>query len=222
MAISRGGVLQVSEALTVIADALDRVCPDRSGLDHRTKLECVQAAKRLADRLQALTSLLLAEADATQASLRAAGTPTSAWAGLDAKLSKREAAGMLHQARRLAGHPTVGQAATAGKIGAGQAQAITKVLESLAPQLGASQQAQAEQVLVDLAGELDADQLAKSAGRVLQAVAPRDADELLEQKLQRETEAAYRGRSLRSFRDGASVRFDGSLPRLEAEQWMAS
>jgi len=56
---------------------------------------------------------------------------------------------------------------------------------------------------------------------VLQEVAPTRANELLETRLQREAEAAERNRSLRFRRDGGSVRFDGSLPRVEAEAWMA-
>lgn len=152
--------------------------------------------------------------------MRAAGTPMASWLGIQENLSRREAAGALNQAKSLAGHPMVGKAAAAGRVGTGQARAISRVLDSLAPQLDAGQQARAEQVMVDLAGHLDADQLSRSAGQVLAQVAPDDADETLERKLQRDTECAHRQRSLRFFPEGASVRFDGSLPRAEAEQWM--
>ena len=57
--------------------------------------------------------------------------------------------------------------------------------------------------------------------QVLEQVAPGNADELLERTLQREAEEAHRQRSLRFFHEGASVRFDGSLPRVEAERWIA-
>ena len=76
-------------------------------------------------------------------------------------------------------------------------------------------------MLVGLADSLDADQLARASGRVLQAVAPTRADELREQRLQREAETAHRSRGLRFFREGGSVRFDGSLPRVEGEAWLA-
>jgi hypothetical protein len=91
----------------------------------------------------------------------------------------------------------------------------------LAPQLDATQQASAEQVLLGLAGHLDAEQLARSAGTVLAQVVPAGANELPETRLQREHEAAWRERSLRFRFEGASVRFDGSLPRVEAESWLA-
>lgn len=76
-------------------------------------------------------------------------------------------------------------------------------------------------MLVGLADSLDADQLARASGRVLQAVAPTRADELREQRLQREAETAHRSRGLRFFREGGSVRFDASLPRVEGEAWLA-
>lgn len=60
---------------------------------------------------------------------------------------------------------------------------------------------------------MDADQLARAEGRVLKAVVPEGADEALETRWQRQAEAAHRQRSLRFFVEGASVRFDGSLPR---------
>ena len=55
---------------------------------------------------------------------------------------------------------------------------------------------------------------------MLAKVAPADADELLETKLQREAEAAHHNRSLRFWRQGGSVRFAGSLPKLAGEQFI--
>ncbi len=216
-----GERIPTSEALAEVAALLDRMEQDRSALYPGARLECARLARQLTGRLEALANLLLAEADQSQASLRAVGTPTTSWLGIDQKLSKREAVGALHRAKELAGHLAVGQAAAAGAIGGGQTRAITRVLDSLAPQLDARQQDDAEQVLLGLARTMDADQLARSAARVLETVAPRRAGELLETRLQREAEAAYRNRALRFFRDGGSVRFDGSLPRVEAEAWMA-
>lgn len=209
-----------SEALAVIADALNRIDHDRSRLDPASRLACAKLARGLAGRMKALATVLLAEADRAQASLRATGTPTTSWLGIDQKLSKREAAGALHRAKELAQHQAVGAAATAGEIGTGQARAISRVLDAIAPQLDAGQQQAAEQLMVGLAHTMDADQLAKAATRVLAEVAPASAEELVETRLQREAEAAQRNRSLRFLRDGGSVRFDGSLPRVEAEEWM--
>ena len=214
-------LIPAGEALAEIERVLDRIDPDRSNLDGATRLAWVGVARRVRGRVEAVAGLLTAEADKAQASLRAAGTPMESWLGTQEVLSRREAAGALHQARVLGDHRLVGEAAAAGRVGTGQARAIGRVLDSLAPRLSREQQAQAEQVLVDLAGHLDADQLSRSPARVLEQVAPAEADELLEHKLQREAEAAHRQRSLRFFHDGASVRFDGSLPRVEGERWLS-
>jgi hypothetical protein len=209
------------EALTAMERLLDRVEVDRSSVAAATRLEWVRTARRVSDRLQALTTLLVAEADRARASERSTGTPMESWLGLGENLSRREAASVVHQARSLGGHQAVGEAAVAGRIGTGQARAISKVLDSLAPELDAAQQASAEQVLVKLARQLDADALSKSAGRVLEQVVPDGAGDVQERRLQREVERAHRQRSFRFFPEGAAIRFDGSLPRLEGERFMA-
>lgn len=214
-------LLPAGEALAEIERLLDRISSGRPGLDPAVRLEWVRRARRVHNRVGALAAVLVGEADRAQAAERTTGTPLSSWLGMGETLSRREAAGAVAQAKALTAHPEVGEAAVAGRVGTGQARAITKVLGGLAPQLDPAQQHAAEKVLVELATHLDADQLAKSAGKVLAQVAPAAADELLETRLQRETEAAQRARSLRFFAEGASVRFDGSLPRLEAEAWLA-
>ena len=214
-------LIPAGEALAEIERLLDRIDTDRSRVDEASRLRCVRLARRVKGRVEALASLLVAEADAAQASMKQAGTRLSSWLGTQEVLSRREAAGAVHQAKNLAGHRVVGEAAAAGRVGTGQARAIGRVLDGLAPRLTAEQQTQAEHLMVELAGHLDADQLARSAAQVLEQVAPDDADELLERTLQREAEEAHRQRSLRFFHEGASVRFDGSLPRVEAERWIA-
>jgi len=214
---SRAGA---GQALAQIELLLDRIHPDRSGLEPQARLELVKVARRVSSRIDALAGVLLAEADAGDASMRATRTPLSSWLGLQA-MSKREAAAALHRAKELASHPQVGEAATAGRIGSGQARAIGRVLNQLAPQLDEDQQQSAETLLLDWAGDLDADQLAKAIDRVLAAVAPNDADHPIEARLQREHELARRLRALRLWRDGGSVRFDGSLPRVEGEAWIS-
>ncbi len=214
-------LLPAGSVLAEVDALLDRVDPRRSGLDAGERLALVRLARRVRGRLDALTAVVTAEADRARASEVVAGTPLASWLGMGETVSRREAAGALRQARRLDGHPVVGEAAVAGRLGTGQVRAITGVLEGLTGQLDRDQQAKAEQVLVELAGHLDADQLAKAAGRVLEQVVPDTANEARDVQLQREAEAAHRQRSLRFFFEGASVRFDGSLPRLAAEKWIA-
>lgn len=205
--------------LDTIKDHLDLFEPELVARGER--LECAQLARGLASRLTALAAVLLAKADAGQESLRQAGTPTSSWLTVKAGLSKREAAGLLHQAHELAGHPEVAQAAAVGRISVGQARAIGTVLDGLR-ELDDTQQAQAEALLLDLAGSMDTDRLAKAAPQVLAQVAPAQAEETLERRLQRQAEAAQRNRSLMFRRDGSgSILFSGSLPLVEGEAWIA-
>ncbi|HSN42509.1 MAG TPA: DUF222 domain-containing protein [Propionibacteriaceae bacterium] len=212
--------LSAGEALAEIDRLLDRVDTDRSGVDARARLDWVLLARRVHSRVGALSGLLVTEADRTQASLQTSGTPTTSWLVLQENLTRREAAGALFQGRHLADHSRLRDAAVSGAVGPGQVRAIAKVLDSLTSRLNPTQQEAAEQILVGLAEHLDSESLAKSAGRVLELVAPVEADELLERKLQFEAETAQRERSLRFFRDGASIRFDGSLPRVDGERWI--
>lgn len=208
------------EVLAGIDSALNQIDPNRGDLPPATRLEWVRLARRVQVRVEALSGLLTAEADAAQASLKTTGTPLTSWLGMGENLSRREASGAVFRARALAEHPSVGRAAADGRIGTGQAQAIGKVLGELAPQLDAAQQSQAETVMVELAGRLDSQELSRAAEKVLSEVAP-GAQELAERRLQRTAEAAQRQRSLRFFHEGASVRFDGSLPRLAGEAFIA-
>ena len=184
------------------------------------RLECAQLARGLASRLTVLSAVLLARADASRESLQQAGTPTTSWLTVQGGLSKREAAGVLHQARDLAAHPEVAQAAAAGRISVGQAKAIGTVLGGL-ESLTEDQQAKAEVLLLAMAASMDADRLVKAAPQVLVQVAPVQADETLERRLQRQAEAARRNRSLVFRRDpNGSVLFSGSLPLVDGEAWI--
>ena len=148
------------------------------------------------------------------------GTPTTSWLAIADRLSRREAAGLLNQARDLAEHPHVADAAVAGRISIAQARVIGSVLGGL-DALDEGQQGRAAEVLVGMAAEMDSDRLAKAGPQVLATVAPDRAEEDLERKLQRESEAAERNRSLVFGRDGnGSVTFRGSLPLIDAEAWI--
>ncbi len=214
-------LLPASQVLAEVDALLDRVAPREQRMDPADRLALVRLARRVRSRVDALASVVTAEAERSHAAEKAAGTGLGSWIGMGETVSRREAAGAVRQARSLGSHPVVGEAAVAGKLGTGQVRAITGLLDGLAPQLSGEQVAQAEELLVGWAGQLDADQLTRSAGKVLAAVAPATAAETMEARLQREAEAAHRQRSLRFFFEGASVRFDGSLPRLAAEAWIA-
>jgi hypothetical protein len=218
---SGAAIAPAGEILAEIDRALDRVDSQRGDLAAETRLEWVRLARRVQGRVEALTGLLTAEADRAQASVRVTGTPLTSWLGVGEPLSRREASAAVFRGRALADHPSVGRAATNGQIGTGQAHAIATVLNDLAPQLDAHQRTQAAQVMLGLAARMDSHELSRSAGQVLAEVAPAEAESLAGQRLERAAAAAHRQRSLRFFFDGASVRFDGSLPRVEGETLIA-
>lgn len=213
--------ISAGQALAEIERALDRIEDSRQNAIPEERLAWVRQARRIRGRIEALTSLLTAEADQVQASIQVAGTPLDAWLGTAETLSRREASGAVYQARALAENRRVGQAASQGQIGTGQARVIGTVLKRLAPQLDAYQRQEAESAMLTMAKSMDADQLARSAGRVLAHVKPETTRDDEAVRRQREVEAAHRERSLRFFTEGASIRFDGSLPRLEGEKWIA-
>lgn len=209
------------EVLAEVNALLDEVDPDRARATAGERLAWVRLARTIRSRVDALATVLTAEADRAHAAEDTAGTALASWLGTGETLSRREALGAVRGARREGNHAGVSEAAVAGRIATGQARAISAVLDGLAAELDVTQQTAAEDLLLQLAGHLDADQLARSAGRVLREIVPERAEESLETRLQREAEAAHRQRSLRFFYEGASVRFDGSLPRADAEVWIA-
>jgi Domain of unknown function (DUF222)/HNH endonuclease len=214
-------VVSAGEALDRIEAALDAVDPNRTSVPPERQLAWVSKARRLRTRLDALAGLLTAEAERSQASEKAAGTPLANWLGATEVVSRKEATREVFQARALADHRGVGLAASRGRINSGQARVIGRVLDDIAPRLDATQKGQAEQLMVELAGRLDADQLAKAAPQVLRQVVPDAAEESLEARLQRQAEAAHRNRSLRFFHSEGSIHFEGSLPQVEGERFIS-
>ena len=202
--------------------SLDRLDPDRSRVPDADRLALVAEARVLAGRLDAVVCVLVAEADAAGAALRATGTPSTSWLAVSANLSKKESAAVVLRARALAGHQRVQQAAVEGRLGMGQARAITGVLDGLPAALTPEQRDQAEQRLLDHAAQFDAAHLAGMSEQVLREVSPATADDHEAERQQRLAEAAHRNRGLSFFRDPeGSVSFRGSLPAVDAEGWIA-
>lgn len=221
MDASGSGKVAAGELLEQLLAGLDRLDDDRTGLSASTRLEWLRLARQARSRVDGLCSLLAAEAEQTQASEVATGSPLRAWLGRTEVLSRSEASGVVHQARAVGEHPVVGAAAVAGRVNTAQVRSITRLLNGLKPSLAAPQLAQAEELLVGWAARMDAKQLEGAASRVLAEVAPTESDELLERRLQAEAEDGWRRRCLRFFTEGGCTRFEGSLPRLEGQAWIA-
>lgn len=104
------------DVLRRVDNLFDQVSPMRDVLDPGVRLAWAKLARRVAERAEALASLLLAEADEAQASLKTTGTPISSWLSADGQLSKRESSGLLRRARELGDHGRVGRAAAGGQV----------------------------------------------------------------------------------------------------------
>jgi hypothetical protein len=215
------GLVSAGELLAALLAGLDRLDPDRVGLEPSVRLEWLRQARLAQSRLTGLCSMLAAEAEQAQSSEKATGSPLKVWLGRQEPLSRSEASAVVHQARVFAGRPVVAEAAVAGRVSIGQARAITKLLDGLKGSLDGAQVVRAEELLVGWAGRMDAKQLEGAAAKVLAEVAPVDADDVLERRLQAEAEAGWRNRRLRFWKDGGSLCFEGSLPRVEGEAWVA-
>jgi hypothetical protein len=216
----RSNLVTTGDALAQIERSLDLIEPRGADVPPELRLAWLRQARRVCGRVEALAVQLTAEAEQTQASMRASGTPLASWLGVGENLSRREAAAAVMQARTIAEHPAVGRAAAEGRVSPNQAQAIGRVLDEVAPKLEAAQRPAAEQLLVELAGHLDSVELGRSGGRILAELAPNQA-ETAERRLQERAEAGFRRRSLRFFREPGAVRFEGVLPQLEGEAFVA-
>lgn len=209
------------QLLEQLLAGLDRLDDDRSGLSASVRLEWLRLARRARSRVDGLCSLLAAEAERAQAAEAETGSPLRTWLGRTEVLSRAEASGVVHQARAVGEHPVVGAAAVAGRVNTAQVRSITRLLSDLGPSLSAPQLEQAEGLLVGWAGRMDAKQLEGAASQVLAAVAPAEADDVLERRLQAQAEDGWRRRYLRFFTEGGCTRFEGLLPRLEGQAWIA-
>lgn len=209
------------ELLEQLLAGLDRLDNDRSGLSASVRLEWLRLARQARSRVDGLCSVLAAEAERAQAAEAETGSPLRTWLGRTEVLSRSEASGVVHQARAVGEHPAVGAAAVAGRVNTAQVRAITRLLSELGPSLSEPQLEQAEGLLVGWAGRMDAKQLEGAASQVLAAVAPAEADDVLERRLQAQAEDGWRRRYLRFFTEGGCTRFEGLLPRVEGQAWIA-
>ncbi len=208
-------------AFAVAEHALDAINhPARASLGHAARLELVSQARRIANRMNALVSVLVAEADQAGSSMAVKGTPMTTWLGMNSPVSPKESAGMVFTGRDLAAHPETKNAALSGQIGVRQARSISGVLDQLPDDLDDQQRAAAEQILVDRAKTTPAEKLSTMAQQVLDAVSPNHPDNDTEQQLARldaQRNRARLRRSLTFYSDGdGSTIIKGSLPTLDA------
>ena len=192
---------------------------DRWGLSPKQRVDLSATATRFASQAQALSAVLLAEADKDDAFRRATGSASAIFIADKTKLSTRQAAGMLWDAQRLQSHPVARDAVLSGQITMPHAKAVNRALELMPDHFTTAQTRQAETLLVDLAERHTPDDVVKEAARVARQVDPVDADDYEKARLARERAMAWQARSLSFNRDQGSLTFHGSLPKVEGEMF---
>lgn len=213
--------LVTEQHLQAMDRSLDGICADqRANRTPAQRLDLVDFTLRVSQRLEAVSAVLVAEADAADASVVVKGTPLTSWLQMIGKLERKQAAGILFTGKDLVANPDVGGAAVSGKASVRQARAIVQTLKGLPDELDANQRAEATRLLVERAKADTAEVLRKAGPDVVAQVAPElvpeDPVEVAEARRRR----AYARRFLRVAPDGdGAVGFAGSLPDLEAARF---
>ena len=209
--------LSSQQVIDVFTELLRTFPNDRWDLSPKQRMDLATSAQTASSQLQAIASVLLAEADKHDAFRRVTGSPTAIYMASKTNLSARQTSGMLWDAQRLDSHPVVKDAALTGQISLPHAKAVNRAMEQMPSTFTAEQTRQAETLLVDLAGFRTPDDVVKEAARVARQVDPQDADEREKTRLAREREMAWQARSLSFNREAGSIMFHGSLPQVEGE-----
>ena len=218
--------LTTDQALTALESTLSLVDHgERAALDAPARLQLMQRARRLSERLESLAHVLTDEANRAQASMRAAGTPLTSFLAVSEQRDAREAAAQVFRASDVAAHPQVKQAALDGDVSPAHAMAITKGMAQLPATLSPEQLQRAEEVFLGRAGSTTPRELSKLAPVVLAEVAPEQLP-TAEQCVADVEAQARRAKAKRSFSYGddgdGSVWFRGSLPAVDAAPLIAT
>ncbi|MHA6512280.1 HNH endonuclease signature motif containing protein [Tessaracoccus sp. Z1128] len=218
--------LTTDQALSALESALSLVDhAERERLDAPARLRLMQRARRLSERLETLAHVLTDEANRAQASMRAAGTPLTSFLAVTEQRDAKEAAAKVFQARDVAAHSQVKQAALDGDVSPAHAVAISQGMSQLPAGLSPEQLVRAEEVFLGRAGSTTPRELSKLAPVVLAEVAPEQVP-TPEQRVADVEAQARRARAKRAFSYGddgdGSVWFRGSLPAVDAAPLVAA
>ncbi len=155
----------------------------------------------------------------SQAAIAATGTPITSLIALDEDRDTTDAARQVFQARDVARHEAVKEAALAGTLSSRHAVAISKGMAQLPPELSAEQKVLAEQAFLARAAKNTPRALAGLAPQVLAEIAPEllpsTEDKALRLEMQRQRATTKQSFAWGDDGDG-SMWFRGSLPHLEA------
>ena len=194
---------------------------DRTMASDEDRLTWIDEIRDLSRRVNALTAVLVAEADEAGSSLRARHTRLEDWMARSGQETPREASGAVWTARALERRPAVRDAAAAGRISVGQAKAIGEALDALPASLGRGQRAAAEQLILHEAEHAPAEKLRSMTEKILHRIAPDQTDTTEEQaaKLEaRDLRARYRRKLWFGPETDGSIEFGGNLPIVAARR----
>ena len=208
--------------LSALCAAIDGLFEEPAGLlTGPEQLALLKDSLRLGARLQAWQSQLAAGIEAAEVAWQEHGTSTATWLADAANLTRKEAGRLVGAGQGLRRFPIVGDAASSGAVLAGQAEAITAVLDDLPEDFPAEIVTEAQQLMVGFAATHNSVELRKLTSHLVEFLAPDTAEAREEARLEREHRLAERTRHLtfRYDRRG-SVAFNGSLPAAEAEPFI--
>ncbi|MGC3995861.1 MAG: DUF222 domain-containing protein [Propionicimonas sp.] len=210
------------DLVAVMNAALDALTDDRVRLaGDREQLDLLEAAVRLGARLHAWQVGVAAHVEAGEVAWREYGTSTSTWLADRLNLTRREAGRIITAGQGLARFDTVAQAARAGVVLPGQAEAITGVLDLLPDELPVESVQEAQELMVGFAGSHNSAELRRLTHHLVEVLDPAGADAREAERLEQEHTLAVRNRHLSFTHDGhGQVWFRGSLPVAEAEPWI--
>jgi len=215
--------LSTSAALAAIDGALSSIDhSQRTGIDHRERLELLRQVRRAKDRLAGLEACLISEAEERGSAEVVSGTQLSSLLGREEHLDRSEARRQVGQAGRIARHSDVARAVVDGTLSPGHAVSVGEALGRLPLALTEEQRASARGFLLEKARSATPRQVAETHDEVLQAVAPEllPTPAQVDAQLRRQRERALQRRHLVYGPDPehpGSWYFKGSLPALEAE-----
>jgi hypothetical protein len=183
-------------------------------LDDARLADRLAAALRVKASAEELVARLVAELDDRDVATVSGASSTQAHLQATYKMSRREAATVLGQARAMTPRTETTRAAfAAGALSAEQAVAVADAINRLSDDIDPSRIAAAQADLVAEAPHLNPEQLRVVANHLVEVVDPDGADAALERQL---SDQEARARQLTCFRMGrvgdGTHRFSGRLP----------
>lgn len=209
-------MIRTGEMLAGISALLDAETPVAGSATERLNLALTAVVLR--DRLAAVASRLVADAERADAGMAVAGMSVKNVLVHQLRHTPSAAAGLVRRSVALADRPGTLAAAQAGEVNAEQAGVIVKAVDALpADEVTAADIAAGEATLLGMAREFHAGGLKVLGGRLLEVIAPVEADRLEETRLERELRAAQQDRFLQFLDTGHGVtKLSGLLPTTSA------